>query len=132
MNREILFRGKAIDNGEWVYGYLTKHYYKGEFEFCIQYFDSDMDDKKRHNVIVDQNTIGQFTGLFDKNGVKIFEGDIVKSHSKNWIGEIKFFEGSFIHNEAIRANSLINDCVPTYCEVIGNIHDNPTLLKAEV
>lgn len=142
--REILFRGKVSDDyyredlrGRWVEGNLvhqTKYYddlvdhyhivYIGEFDY--DYYDSDT---------VISETIGQYTGLIDKNGVKIFEGDIVKGLFKycdpvNSV--IEFREGSF-GLKWYRGEVEMFWAFPTIChveyEVIGNIHDNPDLLK---
>lgn len=127
--REILFRGKSLDkSGEWVLGSLihrTDFYgdpcddyfilYGGEFD--CDYYDSDR---------VNPETVGQFTGLTDKNGKKIFEGDILKWDDIEWGSE---------HLELVEWNyslfSIRKDDWNEWCEVVGNIHDNPELLKNE-
>lgn len=122
--REILFRGKRVDNGEWVEGSLihqTKFYgdpvdhyhilYDGEFH--IDYYGS---------AEVIPETVGQFTGLLDKNGKKIFEGDIVRLYCG--------IRGTYVmHILDIRHGFRPFENRVTEIEVIGNIHDNPELLK---
>ena len=123
--REILFRGKTKETGEWRYGFVAKHKYDFETEevFVIE-------DEEGYWAEVIPETIGQFTGLTDKNGNKIFEGDIVKATydcgpagEKERIVEVVF--GSFgtnLQDWIFKEDGYLP-------EIIGNIHDNPELLK---
>lgn len=129
--REILFRGKRIDNGEWVEGYyvkindvsviITEHY--------VEYFDRISGKTSNSGqYIVDRSTVGQYTGLTDKNGKKIFEGDIVKHLSDNMVYLIEY-DNRFGMYVSKRKNSSYSGCIR--CEIISNIHDNPELLEVE-
>ena len=134
--REILFRGKRVDNGEWVYG----AYYKQEYVYG--------DEKVAHCIITTKDvlsndlwldyeevipeTVGQFTGLTDKNGKKIFEGDIVDILTENEErGVITYNDGCFIVEADGFIITFIDHLYGTDVEVIGNIHDNHELLKGE-
>lgn len=126
--REILFRGKRIDNGEWVEGFYCtnpewdrKTY--GEHHWIIS-------GKNGIKYEVDPATVGQYTGLKDKNGKRIFEGDELSWH--NGSGAVNFDGGCFcvrLHGEIEhygRNNPAIDVIFNLYpeLEVIGNIHDN--------
>lgn len=135
--REIIFRGKAINrdigyhrtsykNGDWVYGLVTR-IYDERFELPVEMTDIN----GVSGIEVDYKTIGQCTGSKDKNGKKIFEGDIVKGKDnleRNLAasGYIDHENGSFV---------IVGEFMTHYrwldyeLEVIGNIHDNPELLK---
>lgn len=110
--REILFRGKRLNNGEWVFGDL---YHRWE-EVVITSFYAG------HHVAVDPATVGQFTGLTDKNGERIFEGDVVSTGKEKRV--VRFRNGAF---ELLRRASAVAmyDLVGTDVEyeVIGTIHD---------
>lgn len=117
--REILFRGKRIDNREWVEGFYL---YTEENTHPV------IIDMKCLSHIIIPETVGQFTGLTDKNGKKIFEGDIVKYENK--IYEIKYLE-KYARFAPSNEHSIFMVCAFNHLEVVGNIHDNPGLLKGE-
>ena len=125
--REVIFRGKRTDNGKWVKGYLYITHI-GSHE--IGSYDAEINIERLTFDVIPE-TVGQFTGLTDKNGVRIFEGDIVTgwfNHEKI-VGYI-FYGGNaqfFIQRDGIYGIGLDNsDC---WLEVIGNVHDNPEILK---
>lgn len=125
--REILFRGKRKDilpGNEWVYGCLV-NLIPNEPEIA---FAVDENEMYQYEAVVDE-TVGQYTGLTDKNGKKIFDGDIVNVLSSDILGEM--YETTIVV-EDIRTPS-INGWLEyaDELEVIGNIHDNPELLKGE-
>lgn len=136
--REILFRGMRVDNGKWIYGDLLQD--KDLEEYLIEYFDyyTDENGLQRDDCqyLIIPETVGQYTGLSDKNGNKIFEGDIVAG-AVYWLerqknGIVAFRDGSFgliwHRGDVEQFNPFTSMCNIEY-EVIGNIHDNPELLK---
>ena len=128
--RDILFRGKNIAMGKFVEGDL-RTYRDGAKE--ILKTDIEWADGKHDAVLypVDKNTVGEFTGLFDKNDMKVFEGDIFHLGDIN-IKYIVEYMDTGLSARQIRNRSCIG---LTYwqerIEVIGNIHDNPELLEAK-
>ena len=178
--REILFRGKRVDNGEWVMGYMLMSEWNNSVYIVTQdecnynaggsYFDGCIEE-------VIPETVGQYTGLTDKDGKKIFEGDIVKGKhnwriwKSNYDGDVErcFFEqkikgayGKYKSEEwamfekdryfcfrnyaveyyarnggyRVRNGGQFHELTQSYSynrdfEIIGNIHDNPELLKGE-
>ena len=132
--REILFRAKRIDNGEWVKGYFWRgvdHIYMIPSHVGIGY-----DDKIKHMsayaVEVEPETICQYTGLTDKNGNRIWENDIVEDKRFNKFYKIVFRVrdgGWYVEN--INSGALFRIIERTSCqyERCGNIFDNPELLK---
>lgn len=129
--RPIKFRAKNI-NGVWYYGSLV---YSKEIDAAI-YFQTGKGSVKRMDwVYVNQETIGQFTGLYDAHGKGIYEGDIVKWKADNRLYAVIFNWGMFyasveVCNEEIYGgfplHSLTDD---EACEIVGNIYDNPELIK---
>ena len=124
--REILFRGKRIDNGEWVSGGVLQI---PEYVAICSYNDYH----QWHDFIeIIPETVGQFTGLTDKNGKKIFEGDILNTSNSNCrIWYVDYKNTAFCANQGNANYSCVLDEFMQYSsvEVIGNIHDNPELLK---
>ena len=121
--REILFRGQAFGSREWIYG----HYRNGR-KVHIIYQDENSDNC----YAVRPESICQFTGLTDKNGKKIFEGDIVRYMNKETMVVVwnKDSASFAIAYSAINFNYIATiSSAHIYLEVIGNIHDNPELLK---
>lgn len=134
--REILFRGKRLDNGEWVEGCLVTGYWYWDDKAMVTIMPVDnifyyMGEVSGWNV-VDPSTIGQFTGLCDKNGKKIFEGDIIKRVASPmvvvWNKDDASFFAQYSNEELKLTNTLFGS---SRLEVIGNIYDNPELLEGE-
>lgn len=123
--REIIFRGKRVRDGEWVYGYLYITH-TGTYE--IGQYSEEYKIERMCSVVIPE-TVGQYTGLTDKNGKKIFEGDILA------VGENgKSYQNVYVHykNGAFRVSIFAIDILEsrnTESEVIGNIYNNPELLK---
>uniref|UniRef100_UPI004029CC25 YopX family protein n=1 Tax=Ruminococcus bicirculans (ex Wegman et al. 2014) TaxID=1160721 RepID=UPI004029CC25 len=147
--REILFRGKRIANDEWVSGYYVarkRPYFKGkgaDFEhiICDNLVIDDFNDKQFVDTIpitysVDPKTIGQYTGLTDTNGNKIFEGDLclcdrnISKHIDKKVFEIKFDPETGFFGESDTSNICPSDFY--MCEIIGNVFDTPEFLEAGV
>ena len=138
--REILFRGKRTDNGEWVEGYLCRKYFQEipHDRVVIQYETKDKGKMWQPNYMVAEvipSSISMFTGLTDKNGKKIFEGDIIKSCEYDDVYFVKYCADDnypafdVVPEMNIECNGLSHLHIVEGIEVIGNIHDNPELLK---
>ena len=135
--REILFRGKRNDNGEWVEGsFCGLDLDSGSYSYIIENSrrmnkSTVFDDFQHNSVLVIPETVGQFTGSTDKNGKKIFEGDIVSL--TKWKGLIYKVVYDNCRYELYNANETSCYVLSIYkskdIEVIGNIHDNPEILK---
>ena len=136
--REILFRGKRCDNGEWVQGYYIRaehhwHNHGIHKDWITLGASANGGWFALHNkYAVKAETVGQHTGLTDKNGKKIFEGDIVRYMNKETMVVVwnKDSASFAIAYSALNFNYLATiSSANIYLEVIGNIHDNPELLE---
>lgn len=135
--REILFKAKRIDNGEWVEGYYQKRYgLLGNEEHLIFHADS-------HTVWeyskIDPETLCQFTGLCDKNGNKIWENDILMAHLDEFYPEDATYEtiewsvaGWVTHEANSIDRQYLDEFNTEYFEVVGSIFDNLELLQEGV
>ena len=121
--REVIFRGKRIDNGEWIYGdLLTPTDIMDIWEISE---NTGMGDRYE----IDPETVGQYTGLKDKNGKKIFEGDIVKFARKAIVKWHESFGGFVLffypdEKDSSKLHWMMFDIGVCPYEVIGNIHEN--------
>ena len=142
MKREIKFRGKRLDNGEWVVGSLLQD----DYGTCMIVEFADHHEQWHE---VDPETVGQFTGVKDKNGTRIFEGDVIECldsfdspirHRVEFRPEKGYFALFLIKGGDPWAIKVGNPDVGYICQshidkwskyIIGNIYDNPDLLKTE-
>lgn len=140
MMREILFRGKAINrnegchrteyqNSEWVYGLVTRLY-----DEQFKNLPAEMTNTNGISGIeIDYKTIGQYTNMLDKNGTKIFEGDIIDFFGRSdgdGYGVVKYdaYETEFGFEYDNIYRSLGRNFYPENIEVVGNVYDNPELV----
>lgn len=127
--REILFRGKRLDNGEWIQGYPCRYGWIGkEKDYIIPDYASAL-----YTAEIDPETIGQYTGLTDMNGRKIFEGDTVWNNYDEDYGKVEWDNdmAKFI----ITFPTFTVDFANVYgeeLEIDGNVYDNPELLKGGI
>lgn len=135
--RIIKFRGKDIETGEWIYGHFFQR---------LGHYPAIVEQRPRNGkvmyfeIAVEDTTVGQFTGLLDKNGREIYEGDIIGCHNPK-IKHLIFYnekQGRFmaalngdIENDFVGVCGLDDSRWIASKEVIGNIHDNPELLKGD-
>jgi uncharacterized phage protein (TIGR01671 family) len=134
--RTIKFRGKRCDNGEWVYGYYVEshHSWHGYHPHKAWILDDAITNGgffalKGKRAVVNES-VGQFTGLHDKNGKEIYEGDIIVHASGSSIMYIVEWHNTELVGKQIGSSSYagISYWIDV-TEVIGNIHDNPELMK---
>ena len=142
MKREIIFRGKCVSDskyaGQWVEGGYVPPYEDSETkEALIVMFYGGNTTSTCHVI---PETVGQYTGLTDKNGKRIFEGDILKVYyygKSKIFGVVKFDESRFFIDDDfmrddIKAKAPMTEMFSRYeFEVVGNVHDNPELLKGD-
>lgn len=140
MSREIKFRGKSIDTGKWLYGYLFNYGLTAPTNVpCISVCVPASWEEAYSLYAVHPDTIGQYTGLKDKNGKEIYEGDILQDELDSRIRHIVKYDNSIcsytlwcplVHYNWEKGNIIskyrINECGEV---VIGNVTDNPELIK---
>ena len=126
--REILFRGKKLDNGEWVEGFYhyTNWYDHRTFEMVDTHYWI-LPIGKQDAFEVDPATVGQYTGV-EAHGKKIFEGDIVEYNGRRYCA--KYYPPFAMYMFSRKNCGTNGTLIPLHeCVVIGNIHDNPELLE---
>lgn len=120
--RTIKFRGKRLDNWEWVYGDSMK---TQRSTLIVEEFEDDgFRVSIKTGYIVSPESVGQWTGLVDRHGKEIFEGDVVSNGV--FKGTVEFTDGGYYP-----FSSSMGTFYPDECGVIGNIHDNPKLMEVE-
>lgn len=132
--REIKYRGKRVDNGEWVYGYYSKStpIFEGVgHSYITPICENGSIDMYRK---VNPNTVGEYAGLKDKNGKEIYEGDILHNEEEDSISTINWYDlvAQFVactspYEEDRHLELYLSDG----CVVVGNIYENPELLEAK-
>lgn len=144
MDREIKFRGKRVDTGEWVYGDLVRNC----LNIASNIINVGIKKENSNTVEVDPETVGQFTGLKDSKGVEIYEGDVLRIRGEGYysnntislddeweyIGKVSFKVFSWfvgLIDSGVLFYDLLEEAPIDDMEVIGNIFENPELLEAK-
>ena len=146
--REIKFRGKRVDNGEWWYGHLIQSegncYITSNPSIIdcnwLSNGESTLDNNFGGLIQVIPETVGQYTGVNDKHCKEIYKGDIVKCTNdsdeiEEWdsdtgIGAVEWEENGYFWNITKVSNGMGDIAYKRYIKVIGNIHDNPKMLES--
>lgn len=141
MNREIKFRGKSADNGKWIIGY---YYHECGNTYIVEDRQSLSETSRNVPYLVIPETVGQFTGLFDKNGKEIYEGDIISVNGKypklvKYINDYACFCLANIEDlDEEMDTGYWHQVSPGWwnsskreIQAIGNIYDHPELIKKE-
>lgn len=133
MTREIKFRGKDLESGKWLYGNLVCYEDEGEELTCIVSTSRNEVDACLEFTPVDKASVGQFTGMLDRNGKEVYEGDILNFYSPVWdrnkdaivVYDEKhgYYKYAIVGEEGKFMHYVIFDNVITFM-VKGNIHDN--------
>ena len=129
--RTIKFRGQTVDTKELIYGDLIQT--EKDFKSVVEILDwSKVGCKPKKSLVVNPETVGQFTGLTDKNGVEIYEGDILSTETLKhmqvgWNNRFSSF--SLTHKDWAFSHWFGESCEPEQCLVVGNIFENPELLQ---
>lgn len=150
MNREIIYRGKRCSDGKWVYGFYveSKTSWMGHKPHKSWIVSDAISNGGFFNILgryaVKDDSVGQFTGMKDKHGKKVFEGDIVEVYdftsvyASKYRGVVKMYRSSWcveyedsIFDMIAHPKLFFDDFADRKTEVIGNIHDNPELLSAK-
>ena len=127
--REVLFRGKWTDNGEWIEGFYSAEEYNPYID-KIEYIPRIQIIGKCVSLGVIPETVGQFTGLTDKNGKRIFEGDILTLENEGIYAAVKYNESkAAFYVEDEDHEDYLGESWETNVIIIGNIHDNSDILK---
>ena len=134
--REILFRAKRIDNGEWVEGYYLKTTLGKDIEPSDVIFVPFKINRSGQWgwIKVLPETLCQFTGMVDKNGRRIWENDIIKHEISDTIGVVKWYHEDYVGwyvDDVVVDEQQFTDEMWNECEVIGNIFDHPELMKGD-
>lgn len=134
--REILFRAKRIDNGDWVEGNYTKLKWCNNIIHVVIPEGAEIDSGnslcEAHDI--NPETLCQYTGMVDKNGNRIWEDDIVKHEISDTLGTVKWYQEDYVGwcvDDVMIDEQQFTDEMWDECEVIGNIFDHPELLKGE-
>ena len=125
----IKFRGKDIETGEWIYGDLIQRL--GYYPAILTTYPTNEGKVGYAERAVKEDTVGQFSTLRDKNGKEIYAGDIIRAGEEKALLEVRFVRGvfAFLWNGDLDDEFPCNAPTQEWAEVVGNIHDNPKMIK---
>ena len=132
--REILFKAKRIDNGEWIEG---NHVYLENAHYIVPLYIEWNETEQRESpmfIRVDRKSLCQYTELEDENKNRIWENDIVKHETSDTVGTVKWYQEDYVGwcvDDVVIDEQQFTDEMWNECEVIGNIFDNPELLRQD-